>query len=69
MKKNQQNVQNNVQKHRYIQNLYLFYVFESSNWEQYEIVFLKILANQKWHAGKDGPLQRTGMYWFENPLI
>ena len=33
-----------------------FYVFESSNWEQYEIVFLKILANQKSHAGKDGPL-------------
>ena len=31
------------------------YVFESSNWEQYEIVFLKILVNQKSHAGKDGP--------------
>ena len=27
---------------------------KSSNWEQYEIVFLKILANQKSHAGKDG---------------
>ena len=33
----------------------VIYVFESSNWEQYKIVFLKILANQKSHAGKDGP--------------
>ena len=32
-----------------------FDAFESSNWEQYEIVFLKILTNQKSHAGKDGP--------------
>ena len=34
----------------------LFYVFESSNWEHYEIIFLKVLANQKLHAGKDRPL-------------
>ena len=28
-------------------------------WEQYEIVFLKILPNQKSHAGKDGLLERN----------
>ena len=39
-------------------------LFECSNWEQYEIVFLKILANKKSHAGKDGPLQGELVYAF-----
>ena len=40
------------------------------NWEQYEIVFLKLLANQKSLAGKDGPLMSvSGHKWHLNSLL